>query len=50
MGQGQEVHARRSMQQSQQGVSIMTKSFIQCTITLLPAGRMGIVTELSLVS
>ena len=26
MGQGQEVHARRSMQQSQQGVSIMTKS------------------------
>ena len=34
MGQGQEVHARRSMQQSQQGVSIMTKSFIQCTIIL----------------
>ena len=32
------------------GLVYMTISFTVCIITLLPAGRMGVVTELSLVS
>lgn len=50
MGQGQEVHARRSMQQCQQGVSKGTKFVTILIVTIECIGRMGAVAKLSLVS
>ena len=47
MGQGQEVHARRLLQQGQQTVS---DHVINCYDVIVAAGWLGVATELSFVS